>query len=186
MVASPLSSASCFISKSTTGIPALMRLMLMPPPIVPAPMMPTLRMGRVGRVVRHVENVRRRALRLEYMTQRRGLRRQHERGEQFAFPLDARIEGPIEGGGDRFHARDRCGIVAGNRLGGIARELEKGLVIRHVDLQIAHAPHAQFLGHDFARKGDGRIQQVTLRECVEQRRAAELFGRNGRHRRQSC
>ena len=104
------------------------------------------------RVIRHVENVRRRALRLKHMTQRRGFRRQHERGEQFAFSLDAGIEGPVESRRDRFHAGHRRRIAAGNRLGGIARELKKGLVIRHVDLQIAHAPHAQFFGHDFACK----------------------------------
>ena len=47
MVATPLSSASCFISSMVTGIPALRKFMLIPPPMVPAPMTATVLIGRV-------------------------------------------------------------------------------------------------------------------------------------------
>jgi hypothetical protein len=48
MVESPRSSASCFISTMVTGMPALRKFMAMPPPIVPAPRMPTELTGSVG------------------------------------------------------------------------------------------------------------------------------------------
>jgi hypothetical protein len=44
----PLSSASCFISRIVTGMPALRKFMVMPPPMVPAPITPTLAILRVG------------------------------------------------------------------------------------------------------------------------------------------
>ncbi len=48
MMATPLSSASCFISRIITGMPALRKFIEMPPPIVPAPITATLRMSRIG------------------------------------------------------------------------------------------------------------------------------------------
>ena len=36
-MATPLSSASCFISRIFTGMPALAKFIAMPPPMVPAP-----------------------------------------------------------------------------------------------------------------------------------------------------
>src|SRR5438132_582731 len=51
MVASPLSSASCFTSSTRTGMPALAKHMAMPPPIVPAPITAAEWMGRAGNEV---------------------------------------------------------------------------------------------------------------------------------------
>ena len=48
MMPRPLSSASCFISRIVTGIPALAKFIAMPPPIVPAPITATLLIARVG------------------------------------------------------------------------------------------------------------------------------------------
>ena len=48
MVAIPLSSASCFVSRTVTGNPALRKFMAMPPPMVPAPMTATLAILRAG------------------------------------------------------------------------------------------------------------------------------------------
>src|SRR5882672_3898554 len=48
MVASPLSSASCFTSSTRTGMTALAKHMAMPPPMVPAPITAAERMARVG------------------------------------------------------------------------------------------------------------------------------------------
>ena len=48
MVASPLSSASCFTSSTRTGMPALAKHMAMPPPMVPAPITAAERIGRAG------------------------------------------------------------------------------------------------------------------------------------------
>ncbi len=48
MIASPLSSASCFISRMVTGMPAFRKFIAMPPPMVPAPMTPTFLMSRTG------------------------------------------------------------------------------------------------------------------------------------------
>ena len=48
MVATPRSSASCFISSITTGMPAFRKFIAMPPPIVPAPMTATRWTGRSG------------------------------------------------------------------------------------------------------------------------------------------
>src|SRR5882762_7905483 len=48
MLDSPLSSASCFISTTVTGMPALAKHMAMPPPIVPAPTTAALRISRTG------------------------------------------------------------------------------------------------------------------------------------------
>jgi hypothetical protein len=42
----PRSSASCAISTIVTGMPAERKFIEMPPPIVPAPITPTLRMSR--------------------------------------------------------------------------------------------------------------------------------------------
>ena len=48
IVPTPLSSASCFISSITTGMPAFRKFIAMPPPIVPAPITATLLIARVG------------------------------------------------------------------------------------------------------------------------------------------
>ena len=48
MMARPLSSASCFISSTLTGMPALAKFIAMPPPMVPAPMTAADRISRVG------------------------------------------------------------------------------------------------------------------------------------------
>jgi hypothetical protein len=42
IVASPRSSASCFVSRIVTGIPAFRKFIAMPPPMVPAPITATL------------------------------------------------------------------------------------------------------------------------------------------------
>ena len=47
-VASPRSSAACSFSYTVTGMPAFAKLIAMPPPIVPKPMMAAVRIGRVG------------------------------------------------------------------------------------------------------------------------------------------
>jgi len=44
----PRSSASCFTSISFTAMPTLAKFMAMPPPMVPAPMMPTVVTGMTG------------------------------------------------------------------------------------------------------------------------------------------
>jgi hypothetical protein len=48
MMPTPFSSASCFVSRMVTGMPALRKFMVMPPPMVPAPMTPTRSILRVG------------------------------------------------------------------------------------------------------------------------------------------
>ena len=48
MMPTPLSSASCFISSITTGMPALRKFIAMPPPIVPAPITATFLISRIG------------------------------------------------------------------------------------------------------------------------------------------
>ena len=48
MVATPRSSASCFVSRIFTGMPALRKFIEMPPPMVPAPMTATEAIGRSG------------------------------------------------------------------------------------------------------------------------------------------
>src|SRR5438876_819016 len=51
MIPIPLSSASCFISRRVTGMPALRKFMAMPPPMVPAPMTATFLIERAGEQV---------------------------------------------------------------------------------------------------------------------------------------
>ncbi len=48
IVATPRSSASCFISSIVTGMPALRKFIAMPPPIVPAPITATFSILRFG------------------------------------------------------------------------------------------------------------------------------------------
>ncbi len=90
----------------------------MPPPMVPAPMMPTLRMGRVGVSLGHIENMRCRALGLKHVAQRRRFGRQHQGGKQFALPLQSRIEGPVERGRHRLYAGHGRGITARHSFDG--------------------------------------------------------------------
>ncbi len=81
--------------------------------------------GSHRRVIGHIENMRRRPLGLKYVPQRRRLGRQHESGEQFPLPLQALLEGHLDGRRHRLHTGGRRGIGAGDGLDRIARELEK-------------------------------------------------------------
>ncbi len=162
MLANPRSSASCWVSNSTTGRPALMRLMAMPPPMVPAPMTPTLRMGRSGVSSGTSLNLRGRALGLKHVPQRRRLRRQHQRGKQFALAFETRLEGSFDRRRHRLDAGQRCGIGTCGRLHRIARKLKERLGVRHVQCDVADSFARQFLRDHAARKTHGAHRASPL------------------------
>ena len=91
-VASPRSSAACSFSYTVTGMPALAKLIAMPPPIVPKPMMAARADRPRRRVFRDVRNLRRGALREERVAQRLRLGRLHELDEEPALEAEALVE----------------------------------------------------------------------------------------------
>ena len=80
--------------------------------------------------------------------------------EAFALELEAVIECHAHCGGHRLDAFERGRIVFGGGTHGVARKLEKGLVMRVVDDDVAHALERQLVGDGLVREGDGPGQQV--------------------------
>ena len=84
MTETPRSSASCEVSTIVTGMPAERKFIEMPPPIVPAPMTPTLLIGFRRYVLADVGDLGRLPLGEEHIALRLGLRRREERHEHLA------------------------------------------------------------------------------------------------------
>ena len=96
MMPVPRSSASWLISTIVTGMPALRKFIEMPPPMVPAPITPTLldvaRLGVLGQAV----DLGRLALGEEEISLRRRLLAAHQLHEQLALFVDALGVGLLE------------------------------------------------------------------------------------------
>jgi len=138
--------------------------------------------GSHRRVVRHVEYVRSGSLGLKHMTQRCRLGREHQRREQIPLLLETLVEGLLDRRGDRLDAGQGRGIGTRHGFDRIARELEEGLRVRHVEFQVAHAlPLQSFRTHP-ARKSQGDFQQVAVGEGIEQRGVAKFLRGNRRAR----
>jgi hypothetical protein len=158
MVARPLSSASCFISSTVTGMPALAKFMAMPPPMVPPPITAAFLMARVGvpsgtsailLAARSAKNAWRSARRLGAVDQR------HER---LALLAQALVERGGDARGNGVDARHRRRHVLRKRLHRVARELEVALGVLVLHLQVAH--FLQRLADDLARERQGAREQV--------------------------
>ncbi len=163
-------------------MPALISAMAMPPPMVPAPITAALPIGRVGVSVGYVGNMRGSSLGLEHMAQRCRLGREHQRAEQFALALEARIEGLVHGRRNRLDAGQGSRVGTGRGFDGVARELKKRLGVRHGDLEIARAFEAAPLGKQDARELQRGRQDVLGMEGVEQSGVAQLLRGDGRAR----
>ena len=80
-----------------TGMPADRKFIAMPPPMVPAPITPTLRIGFVGTSGTDVGDLRRLPLGEEHVPLRLGLRRLQERHEHLPLLEDALVERQVDG-----------------------------------------------------------------------------------------
>ena len=178
----PRSSASCAISTIVTGIPADRKFIEMPPPIVPAPITPTLldvaRLGVLGDVL----DLGRLALGEEEILLRARLGAAHQLHEQLALVDDALGIGLGDRRLDRLDVR--LGRLEAAELAGIglAEFVEDRRVgARFGELVVAlrrfgqRADVAHFLGI-----GDRMLQQVALDDAVDQADVVGLLGADRR------
>jgi hypothetical protein len=150
--------------------------MVMPPPMVPAPITPTLAILRVGVSSGHVGDLRGGALAGEGVAQGARFGRAHHLDEVAALDLHAFVEGLGHGGLHRVDALEGRREGTGDAPGHVARELEVGFLVGVVDPDVAHALERALLGHHLVGEGQRALEQVAFDEFVEQRRALELLG----------
>ena len=119
-----------------------------------------------------------RALGLEYMAQRARLGRLHQRLEQRALGLQTLVE-RLERGRHGLHAlqRRREGLAGSGH--GVARELQEGVGVGLLDLQVAGARQRFAPRRHLGGEGHGAFDQIALDQRVHQRRAREGIGGHG-------
>ena len=161
--------------------------MVMPPPMVPAPITPTLRISRSGvpsgrsailPAARSAANTWRRARDSGVAISDRNA----SRSSRSAF-----VERLAHRRGDRLHALHAApGYGPASGADVVARELQEGLGLRILDLDVAQALERQLLGHDLLGQRHRGGDRVAVGHFVQQRRALELRGRHRGAARRSC
>ena len=108
-------------------MPAFAKFIAMPPPIVPAPMMPTWANRAQRRVVGHVGDLGGRAFGAEDVAQRARLRRIHQRHEALALQAQRLVDRLGDRHRHRFDALQRCREILRRGAHRVARELQERL-----------------------------------------------------------
>ena len=162
-----------------TGMPTLTRLMVMPPPMVPAPMTAAFSILRVGvssgtsgilEVWRSAKNMWRSAFRFVAF---------HQARKSAALFLPALVERQVHRGFHAGHDFERRGIAArGFRHFGFGRFEERLGIAIHFDAEVADAARALAFGHEFFRKRERPFQQIALHDFVDQTQLQTFFGRH--------
>jgi hypothetical protein len=145
-------------------MPALAKLIAMPPPIVPAPMIPTLRIGP------------------EDVAQRARLGCVHQRHETLALQAQRLVDRFADRHRHRFHALQRRRKILRRGTDRVARELQERFSLRVLHLEVAHALERQFVGHHLVGQRPRRRHRIAVDHVVEQRGAFELGRRDRRTR----
>ena len=167
----------------------LAKFIAMPPPIVPAPMMPTFLTGIVARVVRHVRNLPHLALGEEHVALRRRLRAGHQLHEQLALGRDAlhRTAGspPLRCSGCCTRARGSRGTCARWPCGTRRRSPACRARLRTLSFRSRTLLQRPLLGDDFLRERDRAGAQLALGHDLVEQAGGERRSSHRRARRTS-
>jgi hypothetical protein len=134
------------------------------------------------RVGRHVGNLARRTLAEERMAKRARLGRLHQVQEQLALARHSLFERQLDRSLDRLDASRRRREVLRHRARRVQRELQEGLGVIMLDLQVAHLRQAELVGNRLAGKRNGRLDDVAVDDLIEKLRSLEFLGLHRRAR----